>query len=105
MPVTDPTSTTVLDLSRAEQWVLHHVMLEAVAADGGDEAGREPGPALRVLEKLEAGAFAFTLAELECVRGACGRHARTTEAAADRNLASAVSARIEPALEERPTDE
>lgn len=106
MPVTDPSATAVVELSRAEQWVLHHVLLDAIDPAGGSSgvAGDGARPSRGVVEKLEAGAFEFTRAELELIRRACRAHARTTEAAADRNLASAVAARIDAALGEGAAD-
>lgn len=110
MPVTDPTGTVVVDLSRAEQWVLHHVLLDALdLADGepndlADRGERPRGaadatePSLTVIEKVESGSFAFTPAELAFIHRACGTHAQTTEAAADRNLASAVARRVEAVI-------
>ena len=104
MPVTGPSATAVVQLSRAEQWVLHHVLLDAVGPDGNAPADQdeEARPSLDVLEKLEDGTFEFTRAELELIRRSCGAHARNTEAAADRNLATAVAERIEAALEDGP---
>lgn len=99
MPVTDPTTVTTIDLSRAEQWVLHHVMLDTIETRNDHAGGGSLDPAIRVLEKLETGEFAFTRTELECIRRSCRTHAQTTEAAADRNLATAITDRIELALE------
>jgi len=102
MPVSNPTGPTVVELSRAEQWVVHHVLLESLGlADGErDRQGdvEEPiGPSLGILQKLEEGAFAFTGEELSFLRRACADHARTTRATADRNLASSVAERIDSA--------
>ena len=103
MPVTDPTGTTVVDLSRAEQWVVHHVLLDSIGlADGevadGDQPSDHAESSLAAIEKLEAGSFEFTPSELAFIRRACGDHARSTEATADRNLASSVAERIETVL-------
>ena len=105
MPVSDPTGTTVVELSRAEQWVVHHVLLDDIGLAAGDvdEAldDREGGgPSLAAIEKLEAGSFQFSPAELDFIRRACGEHARATDAVADRNLASAVAERIDLVLED-----
>lgn len=110
MPISDPTGSTVVELSRAEQWVVHHVLLEAVGlADG--KPGREELDEevlernLDVIEKVEAGRFEFTPSELSLLKQACGDHARQTRATADRNLASAVADRIEATVEEPATPE
>lgn len=98
MPVSDPASAVEIDLSRAEQWVAHHVLLDSLGlADGDspDETDRQATDAARdALGKLETGRFEFTAAELDVLARACRQHARTTGAAADRNLATAISDRI-----------
>lgn len=106
MPVSDPSGSTVIELSRAEQWVVHHVLLESIGlADGepGDPTDSTdlPQRSLAVLEKLEAGSFEFTLDELTFIRRACDRHASTTRATADKNLASSVADRIESTVHGR----
>ena len=103
MPVSDPTGTTVVELSRAEQWVVHHVLLESLGLADGERCrqgnAEEPtGPSLGILEKLEDGSFAFNGEELSFLRRACSDHARSTRAAADRNLASSVADRIDSAI-------
>ena len=100
MPVSDPTGSTAIELSRAEQWVVHHVLLESIGlADGepnrDDDAGTPAQQSVDVLEKVEAGTFEFTEEELSFLREACDRHARRTAATADRNLATSVASRIE----------
>lgn len=112
MPVPDPASSVAIDLSRAEQWVSHHVLLDEIGlADGDQTPTDETDPStqviLGVLEKLESGTFEFTAEELTTLQSACREHARTTDATADRNLATAVSDRIGATVRrERPaTDE
>lgn len=100
MSVPDPTGTTIVELSRAEQWVVHHVLLESLGlADGETSQAIEPDdppqPSLVMLEKLEAGSFEFTGDELRFLRQACADHADSTQATADRNLASSVADRID----------
>lgn len=102
MPVSDPSRSTVVELSRAEQWVVHHVLLETIGLADGEPSDPAESPdlpqrSLTVLEKLEAGTFEFTADELQFLRRACDRHARATAATADRNLASSVADRIESA--------
>lgn len=105
MPVSDPTGTTVVELSRAEQWVVHHVLLDAIGLAAGDvdeavDDADDPGASLAAIEKLESGSFQFTSDELAFIRRACGAHARATDAVADRNLASSVAERIDHVLED-----
>lgn len=107
MPVTDPSATVAIVLSRAEQWVLHHVLLESLGlADGATRAGGDGDstPAVDVIQKVEAGAFEFTPAELQFIRQVCGDHAERTQVTADRNLASAVADRIETTLMQKTVD-
>lgn len=103
MPVSDPASPVSIELSRAEQWVAHHVLLDAIGlADGSEPPAEEADPAdpqVAAITKLESGTFEFTVEELGLLRRACAEHARTTEATADRNLASAVADRIGSSVE------
>lgn len=110
MPISDPTGSTIVELSRAEQWVVHHVLLSSVGlADGEPEPEEIDNDVIErnveVLEKVEAGRFQFTPSELALIKEACGDHARSTHATADRNLASAVADRIQTRIEERATVE
>lgn len=96
----------VVELSRAEQWVVHHVLLESLGLADGErcrptEADDLPQPSLAILEKLEDGTFAFTSEELGFLQRACSDHARSTGATADRNLASSVADRIDSLNRER----
>ena len=103
MPVSDPTGTTVVELSRAEQWVVHHVLLESLGLADGEQCRQGDAedpvePSLGIIQKLEEGTFAFTGEELSYLLRACSDHARTTRATADRNLASSVADRIDSAI-------
>lgn len=105
MPLSDPTGSTVVELSRAEQWVVHHVLLQSIGLAEGERADAAPDDEtlsrnIAVLEKVEAGDFAFTPKELALLKRACGEHAEHTGAAADRNLASAVAKRIDATTDE-----
>lgn len=106
MSVIDPKTTNSVELSRAEQWVVHHVLLDALGLADGDPDGtvddHESQRSLAVIEKLESGSFEFTPAELTLLRRACGAHARNTEATADRNLATAVANRVDVILRDVP---
>jgi hypothetical protein len=110
MPISDPTGSTVVELSRAEQWVVHHVLLAAVGLADGESSHEDLDEEvlernLDVIEKVEAGRFEFTPAELSLLKQACGDHARRTRATADRNLASAVADRIEATVEDTASAE
>lgn len=110
MPISDPTGSSVVELSRAEQWVVHHVLLESVGlADGEPDTEEIDDDVIErnvdVLEKVEDGRFEFTPAELSLLKQACGDHAQRTQATADRNLASAVADRIQTTIDERATVE
>lgn len=108
MPVSDPASPVEIDLSRAEQWVAHHVLLDAIGLADGTEPPAETNDqttdaARGALEKLETGTFEFSIGELDALQRACREHALTTEAVADRNLATAVSDRIGAIRRQRPS--
>lgn len=105
MPVSDPTGTSAVELSRAEQWVVHHVLLDGLGlAEGGKTGPVAPtvdeDRSLAAIRKLESGSFRFTAEELATIQEACKDHAAETGAAADRNLATAVSERIDEVLAE-----
>ncbi len=72
-----------LNLSRKEQWVLHHVVLDRIELETRDPEDTDPPP-LRVFhafEKLNAHAktesqqFTFTLGERECLYEQLRRYA------------------------------
>lgn len=106
MPVTDPSATATVELSRAEQWVLHHVLLDAIGladGQGGGQVGATEQTYFDAIRRLEEGTTEFTLCQPERIRRACAAHARTTNLAADRNLAAAVADRIAANFEDRDT--
>ena len=108
MPVSDPTGTTAINLSRAEQWVVHHVLLKSIGLADGEPSTEAIEAAvleqnLELIEKIEAGFFEFTPAELSIVKQACGIHARRTNAGSDENLASAVVDRIDTTVDDSVT--
>jgi len=51
---------TRLDLSRAEEWVVHHVALSALTDDSESPHVPQPWWALETAKKLEAGVRSFT---------------------------------------------
>lgn len=59
-----------IDLSREEQWVLHHVMLNRMELEVQAPADTDPPPiaVYRVFEKLEAGTHRFSQCERQCLR-------------------------------------
>lgn len=100
--MTTPTDSrpVSIELSRAEQWVVHHVLLDSV---GLARTGAEDPPecVLDILEKLESGDHAFTPFELDHIRYACDVyiHAPATPER-DRGIATAVVDRVDDALGE-----
>jgi hypothetical protein len=59
MSTTHQTTTAQpVEFSRAEEWVVHHVMLDQLTGADADE--EQPWWALGIASKLEAGMLAFT---------------------------------------------
>ncbi|WP_256298816.1 DUF7853 family protein [Haloarchaeobius salinus] len=54
------TNQTRLDLSRAEEWVVHHVALSALTDESDSPHAPQPWWALETAKKLEAGVRSFT---------------------------------------------
>lgn len=58
-----------LDLSREEQWVVHHVLLDRIESERQSPEDADP-PSLavfRAFEKLEAGTHRFSPSECRCL--------------------------------------
>jgi len=98
---TADTDAGALDLTRSEQWVLHHAMLcELEAAADADES--EPWWAIAVLEQVETdGALALTCFEAWRVTRSLRSYAAD---APDRDVdaAEAVAERLSAAYESPP---
>lgn len=79
----DTTPESEFDFTLEEQWALHQAVLDHLEeALGEDTDFPRPAVELVLLEKIEAGEFAFTAFELDRLRARCDRHA-TREAAPD----------------------
>lgn len=81
MPDNRPTPPVEsLSLSRAEQWTLHHVLLDALEADRtGDAVAAVPLELRQAFETLDDGGETFTRAQLKAIRAVLSRyHHRTT---------------------------
>lgn len=106
-----PRDRTRIDMSRAEQWVVHHVVLDAIEAS---YEARESPPwwALSVLEKLEDrpvrecdddGGPTFSCYEAWRVRNALTAYAEAPETpTADVTAAVDVARRLDTAFVEPP---
>ncbi|WP_224337517.1 hypothetical protein [Haloprofundus halobius] len=100
--ITNDAPTVELELSLEEQWVLHHVLTDYIDVASGEDADL-PKPVIEIalVEKLEAGTFAFTAFELEKLQFRCRFHARNDAAPdADRAVARALADRIDCAGEQ-----
>lgn len=97
----EQTPTNRLELSRAEAWVVHHVVLERLL--GGDDA-EQPWWALDAMRTLEAGEQRFTAFQAWRLRCALLAHA-TDPATPDPDVALArrVADRIERTFDGPPT--
>ncbi|WP_290812255.1 hypothetical protein [Halovivax sp.] len=69
-----------VDLSREEQWLLHHVLLDRVESALQAPAETDPPPVVvyRVFDELETGRHRFTESELAYLRTASGRYVEAT---------------------------
>lgn len=97
----DPTPTNRLELSRAQAWVVHHVVLEHLLDD--DRDGDQPWWALDAVRTLEAGEARFTAFQAWRLRCALLDYADDPGTPApDVPHARAVADRIERAFERPP---
>lgn len=89
-----------LELSRAEEWLVHTVMLDGLGLAGPGSDSRTPTPCeLRILEQLENGPPVFTPIELDHIRHACGSYSRAKDVpTGDRDLAADILHRIDDAF-------
>lgn len=83
----------VLELSREEQWMLHHVMLDRMELEARSPAETDPPPVAvyRVFEKLETGTHRFSRCERRCLRAELCQHAEAMDTPErDRPLATQI---------------
>jgi hypothetical protein len=77
-PMDEPDATDApVELSRAEQWTLHHVLLDRLADAEADADGREgepPSELRRAFERLDRGETTFTRAQLEQLQTVLARY-------------------------------
>lgn len=93
-PAPNRPPTNRLALSRAEAWVVHHVALDRLLDEDGDEDG--PWWALEVAQKLEADEARFTTFEAWRLRCALREYANAPATPdVDAALATAVVERID----------
>lgn len=81
------------DLSREEQWVIHHALLERIEMELHAPGNADP-PSLtvyRAFEKLEGDARRFSTCERRCVRGELRMYAARDDVP-DRDATAAESA-------------
>lgn len=71
----------VFDLSREEQWVLHHVVLDRLEleAQAPTDTDAPPLAVYRVFEKLDGGTYRFSEGEHECLRDQLRRYLECAE--------------------------
>jgi hypothetical protein len=66
-PTTSNTNLQHVDLSREQQWTLHHRMVDLLD-DARDDSSPPPWWAMKVVEKLEADSFTLTAFEAWRIR-------------------------------------
>lgn len=76
-PTPSPVETTSLSLSHAEQWTLHHVLLDRLDRDG-DEATADERHLRRAFERIDAGETTFTRAQLAAIQAVLARYHHAT---------------------------
>ena len=100
--MTTETRPVQIDLHRAEQWVIHHVMLDSIGIARARASPVEPPECvLEILRKLEAENQAFTPLELDHIRHACGAYGHANDTPdIDRQLASGIVDQITEMLDD-----
>ena len=100
------TPTTHLDLSRAEQWLVHHVMLDHLGFGPSDDDGSNPYVCtLAIVEKIERDRLEFTRLELDQIRSACRAYAEADSTPdQDVETADGLAVRIDEMEVTEPTD-
>lgn len=89
-----------IDLSPAEQWVVHHVMLDSIGLARPQPTPEEPPEwVIEILQKVEGEDHEFTPLELDHIQHECSAYARDTQTPdSDRELATAIAERIDEVL-------
>lgn len=98
MPVgSDNAPVTEFEFSLEEQWAIHQAVLDYVEASvREDTVLPDPAVEITLLEKVEAGTFAFTAFEIERLRFTCDTHAaRESTPDRDREPARSVVRKID----------
>jgi hypothetical protein len=69
-----------LGLSRDEQWILHHVMLDRIELEAQHPNDTDPPPfaVYRAFEKIEAGTHRFSWDEYQCLIDELHQYANST---------------------------
>ena len=96
----------VIEMSLAESWVVHHVLLDSIGLASGEDPNKTPPDwVVRILRKVEAEEFDFSTLELDHVCHELSKYACAEDTpAADRRLARQVISRAEELLEDSDLD-
>lgn len=74
-------SSLTLSLSRAEEWTLHHVLLDRIeqeaTATEPSEANPPPVEVFTAFETLDVGGTSFTIAQLEAIQAILAEYHHT----------------------------
>lgn len=94
---TNTTPTTEFEFTLEEQWAIHQAFLDYVEIAVRDDTDLpQPTVAIRILEKIEEGEFAFTPFEIDRLRYECDHHATSAYAPdVDREPARSVVRKID----------
>ncbi len=73
------TAKTSLALSRAEQWTLHHVLLDRIEREAAEPGVKPPVAVFHAFAALDAGEIAFTQPELETIQSVLAEYHYSTD--------------------------
>ena len=82
MNIPDRQGALTLYLSREEQWIVHHVLLDRMELEARAPVDAEPPPieVFRIFEKIEAGVEQFSPKELQHLAEELSRYTERSEA-------------------------
>ena len=87
-PVPSDRTAVTLSLSSAEQWTLHHVLLDRIDLEStsGEPSRTDPPPleVFRAFERLDVGRTTFTRSQLAAIEPILARYHHAPEWEADR---------------------
>lgn len=103
MTTANESGAVSIDFTWAEEWLVHHVVLDTMGLAAKEPTPRADDPpwrVVRILEAIEEGQYAFTLFELDFIRDACRAYANNLEGHTDdHEQAEAIIDQVSRAIE------